>query len=109
MERCGMSPNIRSTKGNQGKDDTNIVDYRDCWSAVINTQKCVLFSMVRHDVRTKWNDAGLLVLGTDNNCNDNISDRRRFIMKAKMVQTFSPNMKMQQIGLFEMYPIARVK
>ena len=30
-----MSPNIRSTKGNQGKDDTNIVDYRDCWSAVI--------------------------------------------------------------------------
>ena len=57
-----MSPDMHSTKGNQGKDDTTNVDYRGGWSAVINTQKCVTFLMVRHDVQTKWNEAGLLVL-----------------------------------------------
>ena len=57
-----MSPDMHSTNGNSGKDGSTMVDYHDGWSAVINTQKCVTFLMVRHDVRTKWNEAGLLVL-----------------------------------------------
>ena len=57
-----MSLDLYSTRGNQGKDDTTNVDYRGGWSAVINTQKCVTFLMVRHDVQTKWNEDGLLVL-----------------------------------------------
>ena len=36
-----MLPDMHSTKGNQGKDDTTMVDYRGRWSATINTQQCV--------------------------------------------------------------------
>ena len=92
-------------------------------SAVIVHQWCVRFSMVCHDLLPKWNDAGLLVIrkflttaavyrggwfaATDNECNDNILDRQRYILKAQMVQTnievlsFSPDTKM--------YPIARAE
>ena len=52
---------------------------------------------------------------TDNDCNDEVLNRRCYIMQAQMVQinikllSFLPNTKMQQIGLFEKYPIACVE